>query len=57
MKNNKNCKCEINGLSHTNGEDKTKGCGGNLQEKQKKISKIFVVRSGGDVAEPVYINI
>lgn len=23
-------------MSHTNGEDKTKGCGGNLQEKQKK---------------------
>ena len=41
MKNNKNCKCEINGLSHTNGEDKTKGCGGNLQEKQKKYRKFL----------------
>ena len=37
----KNCKCEINGLSHTNGEDKTKGCGGNLQEKQKKYRKFL----------------
>ena len=25
--------------------------------KTEKISKIFVVRSGGDAAEPVYINI
>jgi stage IV sporulation protein B len=28
-------------LSHTNGEDKTKGCGGNLQEKQKKYRKFL----------------
>ena len=26
---------------HTNGEDKTKGCGGNLQEKQKKYRKFL----------------
>ncbi|RHQ61884.1 SpoIVB peptidase [Blautia sp. AF25-12LB] len=31
----------MNGLSHTNGEDKTKGCGGNLQEKQKKYRKFL----------------
>lgn len=28
-------------MSHTNGEDKTKGCGGNLQEKQKKYRKFL----------------
>ena len=28
-----------------------------LAGKTEKISKIFVVRSGGDAAEPVYINI
>lgn len=28
-------------MSHTNGEDKTKGCDGNLQEKQKKYRKFL----------------
>ncbi|MFR4085811.1 MAG: SpoIVB peptidase [Lachnospiraceae bacterium] len=28
-------------MSHTNVEDKTKGCGGNLQEKQKKYRKFL----------------
>ena len=44
-------------MSHTNGEDKNERMWRKLAGKTEKISKIFVVRSGGDAAGFICINI